>query len=150
MRRALIILPFALLLAASPTATAAARHAVVKTRHSSLGTYLVDSRGRALYLFEKDTGRRSRCTGACARAWPPLITRGKPEAQGRAKASLLSTNRRANGTKQVLYNGHPLYRYAPDGPGDAFGQGVDAFGALWYVLAPSGRAIHTTPAGYTY
>jgi predicted lipoprotein with Yx(FWY)xxD motif len=166
MRKALLILPIALLLAgcgagagqnASAPADAAAKHAVVKTRHTDLGTFLVDARGRTLYLFKKDTGRRSRCSGACAVEWPPLITREKPEAEGSAKASLLSTTRRRNGSKQVLYNGHPLYRYAPDSVGETFGQGLSAFGARWYVVSPSGRAIVSSgsssappPSGYTY
>jgi predicted lipoprotein with Yx(FWY)xxD motif len=130
---------------APPTATVAAKHAVVKTRHDALGTYLVDRRGRTLYLFRKDKGRRSRCYGACAANWPPVTTREKPEAEGRAKQSLLSTSRRRNGARQVVYNGHPLYRFIADGsPGDTNGQGLNAFGARWYVVAPSGRAIRTS------
>src|SRR4051812_9190869 len=110
MRKALLILPIATLVlagcgagaghnASAPSASAAAKHTVVKTRSGDLGTYLVDGRGRTLYLFEKDTGRRSRCTGACASFWPPLTTRGKPAAQGGAKAAKLSTQRRAGGAK---------------------------------------------------
>lgn len=128
-------------------ATGAAKHAKVGTRHGALGTYLVDGRGRTLYLFQKDTGKRSRCSGTCALAWPPLTTREKPEAEDGAKASLLSTSRRSNGARQVVYNGHPLYRFAPDtAPGQTKGQGVNAFGALWYVVAPSGNAIRAAAA----
>lgn len=137
--------------AQAASATAAPKHATVKTRSGALGTYLVDARGRTLYLFEKDTGKRSTCSGACAQAWPPLITRAKPQAAGGAKASLLSTSRRANGAKQVTYKGHPLYFFAPDtAAGQTKGQGVDGFGALWWVLAPSGKAIEssTQPPGY--
>jgi predicted lipoprotein with Yx(FWY)xxD motif len=165
MRRALVILPFALAVAgggaaaagtpaSAPTATASAKHAVVKTHHGDLGTYLVDGRGRTLYLFRKDTGRRSRCSGACAQAWPPVTTRERPEAEGGAKASLLSTSRRKNGKRQVVYNGHPLYRYAPDSVGQTNGQGVNAFGARWYVVARSGKAIRSSgaapPSPYPY
>jgi predicted lipoprotein with Yx(FWY)xxD motif len=129
-------------------ATADARHgkhAVVKTRTTSLGRILVDGRGRTLYLFRKDTGRRSHCSGACAAEWPPLTTRERPEAEGAARQSKLSTSRRAGGARQVLYNGHPLYRYAFDSaPGDTFGQGLSAFGARWFVLGTSGRAM-TSP-----
>ena len=166
MRRALVILPATVALAgggamaagepaSAPSASASAKHATVKTRHGDLGTYLVDGRGRTLYLFRKDTGRRSRCSGACAQAWPPLTTRERPKAEGGAKASLLSTSRRRNGKKQVVYNGHPLYRYAPDSaPGQTSGQGSNAFGARWYVVAPSGKAIRSTgapaPSPYPY
>ena len=144
MRTPLVLITLAALalaLACTGTASAAGR-TVVKTRSTSLGTILVDAKGRTLYLFRKDTGRKSRCSGACAGAWPPLIAHGKPKARGGAKQSRLSTSRRANGARQVLYKGHPLYRYAFDGgPGDTFGEGLLAFGARWYVLAPSGRAI---------
>jgi predicted lipoprotein with Yx(FWY)xxD motif len=160
MRIALTILPASLAVAvagcgagysagapASASASAAAKHAVVTTRHGRLGTYLVDARGRTLYLFRKDTGPRSRCSGTCALAWPPLTTRERPEAEGRAKGRLLSTSKRAGGARQVVYAGHPLYRYEPDtAAGQTRGQGVDAFGARWYVLAPSGRAITKAPA----
>jgi predicted lipoprotein with Yx(FWY)xxD motif len=152
MRRALMLLPVVLALAgwgasgyAASGRPASAKHATVKTRHGALGTYLVDGRGRTLYRFQKDGGRRSRCSGACAQAWPPLITRERPEAQGGAKASRLSTSRRQGGARQVVYAGHPLYRYAPDSaPGDTGGQGVSAFGARWYVVAPSGRVIRSS------
>jgi len=124
--------------------------ATVGARQTSLGRVIVDGKGRTLYLFEKDTGKRSRCSSACAQAWPPLISRGKPVAKGRAKASLLSTSRRGNGSRQVTYGGHPLYRFAPDtAPGQTLGQGVDGFGALWWVVARSGNAITSSSSpGY--
>ena len=117
---------------ASASATLAAKPATVSTRKGQLGTFLVDGKGRTLYLFEKDTGKRSRCSGACA------------------QASLLSTSRRGNGSRQVTYGGHPLYRFAPDtAPGQTLGQGVDGFGALWWVVARSGNAITSSSSpGY--
>ena len=129
-------------------AAAAPKHAVVKTRPTALGTVLVDGQGRTLYRFLKDKGRGSRCSGACAHNWPPQTTSGRPHAAGRAKASLLSTVRRAGGARQVDYAGHPLYRFSLDsGPGKTSGQGIEAFGGRWYVVAPSGRAITKTSSG---
>ena len=158
MRIALVSLAAALAVAGGaygaagrPAATAAASHAIVKTRPSALGTHLVDGQGRTLYRFLKDKGRRSRCSGACAQNWPPLTTSGRPHAAGRAKASLLSTVRRAGGARQVDYAGHPLYRFSLDsGPGKTSGQGIEAFGGRWYVVAPSGRAITRTTSGTGY
>jgi predicted lipoprotein with Yx(FWY)xxD motif len=122
-----------------PSGVAAAS---VSTGSSTLGRILVDSRGRTLYLFEKDTRRRSACAGTCATYWPPLLTRGRPTARGKAAASLLGTIRRADGTTQVTYAGHPLYRYLPDArPGQTNGQDSHDFGAGWYVLSPGGRKI---------
>jgi predicted lipoprotein with Yx(FWY)xxD motif len=155
MRRAAMLIPAALAVAVTAASgsaaagdaahAAASKHAVVKTRHGKLGTYLVDGRGRALYLFQKDRGPSSRCTGACAHDWPPVTTRERPEAEAGAKQSMLSTHRRSGGAKQVVYNGHPLYRYAGDAaPGQTNGQGLNAFGARWYVVAPTGTAIRST------
>jgi predicted lipoprotein with Yx(FWY)xxD motif len=88
--------------------------ATIKTRASSLGRILVDGQGRTLYPFEKDKNGRSACYAQCAKFWPPVLTSGKPTASAGAKASLLGTTRRTNGTRQVTYAGHPLYRYLED------------------------------------
>jgi predicted lipoprotein with Yx(FWY)xxD motif len=120
----------------------AASHAVVKTRHGKLGTFLVGPNGRTLYLFEADKTKKSTCYAACATAWPPLLTSGKPKAAGKTKSSLLGTTKRKDGKKQVTYKGHPLYYFIKDKKaGDTKGQDVDGFGAQWYVVAPSGKQI---------
>jgi predicted lipoprotein with Yx(FWY)xxD motif len=123
-------------------AAAGAGAAAVKTRHAKLGTFLVDGQGRTLYLFQKDRTRKSTCSGDCAAAWPPVLTTGAPKGAGGARKALLGTTRRADGTTQVTYQGQPLYRFAQDAkPGDLKGQGVNAFGARWYAVAPSGRRL---------
>ncbi len=120
----------------------AAGPATVKTRHGKLGTFLVGPNGRTLYLFEKDKTKKSTCYDACATAWPPLLTTGKPKAAGKARASLLGTTKRTDGKTQVTYKGHPLYYFVQDKKaGDTAGEGVDGFGAEWYVLAPNGKKI---------
>jgi predicted lipoprotein with Yx(FWY)xxD motif len=132
----------------SSTATAKAAggsSATVSVANSGLGKILVDSQGRTLYLFQKDTGTKSTCSGGCATAWPPLRTSGKPTAGSGAKASLLGTTARSDGKPQVTYNGHPLYGFQGDTkPGDTTGQGNPGFGAPWYVLSPTGNAITTS------
>jgi predicted lipoprotein with Yx(FWY)xxD motif len=110
--------------------------------NSGLGKILVDSQGRTLYLFAKDSGTKSTCFGGCATAWPPLLASGKPTVGGGAKASLLGTTPRSNGRPQITYNGHPLYGYQGDGKaGETNGQGINGFGAPWYVLSPTGNEI---------
>lgn len=105
-----------------------------------LGTILVDSAGRTLYDFHKDKGSKSACYGACAGAWPPLLTDGDPQAQGPADRSMLGTTKRKDGTVQVTYNGWPLYTYVGDqNPGEANGNDIDQFGAEWYALQPNGQ-----------
>jgi len=118
------------------------RAATIRTQHGALGTFLADGQGRTLYLWEADTGSSSTCSGACAEAWPPALTSATPRAAGDVKASLLGTTKRSDGTTEVTYAGHPLYRYAGDRtPGDTAGQGSQGFGAGWYVLDTSGDKI---------
>lgn len=125
---------------ATPTATAASG-VKVQLRHGSLGRYLVDGRGRTLYLFEKDRGGRSACFGSCASVWPPLLAGGHVARGAGVSAARLGTVRRGGG-RQVTYGGHPLYFYAGDSrAGQTRGEGLNQFGAKWYVLAASGRKI---------
>jgi predicted lipoprotein with Yx(FWY)xxD motif len=115
---------------------------------SGLGKILVDSQGRTVYLFEKDTGPKSMCSGACAQEWPPVTTSGKPSTGDGVTASMVGTTKRSDGTTQVTYNNHPLYRYAGDNnPGDASGQNLDFFGAKWYVLSAAGDKVEGKATG---
>jgi predicted lipoprotein with Yx(FWY)xxD motif len=144
--KANVKLGLAVVLGAALFATAASAAqsggARVLTRSSSLGTHLVDASGRTLYLFEKDKHGRSSCSGQCAGFWPPLLTGGKPVAGHGVKAALLGTTRRSDGKMQVTYGGHPLYRFSLDTKsGQTKGEGLDKFGAEWYVVAPSGKKI---------
>jgi predicted lipoprotein with Yx(FWY)xxD motif len=116
--------------------------ASVSTKTSSLGTFLVDANGRALYLWDADHGSKSTCSGACAQAWPPVTTTGTPKASGAAKASLLGTTKRADGSSEVTYAGHPLYTFAGDTQaGQTTGQGSNGFGAPWWIVTPAGKAL---------
>jgi predicted lipoprotein with Yx(FWY)xxD motif len=145
----LTLLAVAVVLAIATTAGVAvgASHprspAKVGVRSTSLGKILVNGKGVTLYLFEKDKKGKSACSGACATAWPPLLTKGKPRASGGAVASKLGTTKRSDGTTQVTYNRHPLYTFFKDAnkPGRTTGEGVDAFGAEWYVVGTKGSAI---------
>ena len=126
--------------AASGSANGSSTLAVSDT--GGLGKIIVDSKGRTVYLFEKDTGSMSTCSGACAQDWPPVTTNGKPTAGDGLDASLVGTTKRSDGTKQVTYNGHPIYLYAGDNAaGDTNGQGLDVFGAKWYVLSSGGDRV---------
>jgi predicted lipoprotein with Yx(FWY)xxD motif len=124
---------------ASATVTSGAK---VKTRATSLGRIVVNAGGRSLYLFEKDKNRKSACYGSCATYWPPLLTRGKPVAGVDVKAKLLGVTIRKDGSRQVTYAGHPLYRYVADSKaGQTTGEGLNLFGAGWDVVAPSGKKV---------
>ena len=124
--------------------------AAIKVAKNKLGQIIVDSRGRTVYLFEKDKNRQSACYGACAKFWPPVLAKGKPTAGTGAKASLLGVVMRKDGTHQLTYGGHPLYGFVKDkAPGQATGQGLNFFGGGWDVLAPNGNKIESSPAKST-
>ena len=133
--------------ASGPPKTASGQTATVGTASGgNLGTILVDSQGRTLYLFEKDSGTKSACFGACATNWPPLRDSGKPTAGTGLNASLLGTTPRSDGNPQVTYNGHPLYTFVMDQkPGDTKGQGVSAFGGSWFTLNSAGSQVTAQP-----
>ncbi|GIF76536.1 COG4315 family predicted lipoprotein [Asanoa siamensis] len=123
----------------------------VQTRNGPNGAYLTDGQGRSLYLFVADTGNTSTCNGACAAQWPPLVTQGAVVAGNGVDAGKLATSNRQDNTKQATYNNHPLYYFVADtSPGQTNGQGVNAFGALWWLVNPNGDAITSggqSPAG---
>ena len=124
------------------THAAQAKGAVVSTAKTSLGSIVVTSTGRTLYLFGKDRNGKSACSGQCATFWPPLITTGKPSVAGGARASLIGMTKRADGRMQVTYNHHPLYRFVKDTKaGQTNGEGVSAFGAVWNAVSPAGAKI---------
>jgi predicted lipoprotein with Yx(FWY)xxD motif len=117
--------------------------AKVAVAKSPLGRILVDSKGITLYDFVKDKGTTSTCYGACAALWPPLLTTGKPIAGPGVRASLLGTTKRKDGKLEVTYGGHPLYYFVTDRkPGQTTGQGINQFGAPWWVISPAGKEIH--------
>jgi predicted lipoprotein with Yx(FWY)xxD motif len=136
--------------AGTGTAASAATGSVVTiaTKHAKgkLGTILAGGpKQLTVYLFEGDKGKVSSCTGPCAQAWPPVTTSSAAVNGGSARGADIGTIIRPDGTKQVTYAGHPLYYFARDGDsGDAYGQGVKAFGAHWYALAPSGKKVDTS------
>jgi predicted lipoprotein with Yx(FWY)xxD motif len=131
--------------ATAPPKTSSGRSATVGVANTGLGKILVDSKGRTVYLFKKDMGTKSACFGACASNWPPVRASGKPTVGGGTKASLVGTSKRSDGKPQVTYNGHPLYVFTGDQkPGQTTGQGVNAFGAAWFAVSPSGNQVTGT------
>lgn len=114
---------------------------VIKAVGSEYGKVVADAKGEAFYLFDKEDGPKSECYGACAKAWPPVLTSGKPRAGKGVKASLLGTTKRKNGKLQVTYAGQPLYYYVDDSPGNILCQNVDEFGGLWLVVKPNGAPV---------
>ncbi len=119
----------------------AANGTAIKVSSSDYGQILYDADDQAIYLFDKESGPTSECYGACAEAWPPVLTKGEPQAASGADQGLLGTTERDDGTTQVTYNGQPLYYYAHEGPGQVLCQNVEEFGGLWLVVKSSGEPV---------
>jgi predicted lipoprotein with Yx(FWY)xxD motif len=113
---------------------------VITVADSEFGPMLFDESGQAIYLFEKEKTPTPECYDACADAWPPVLTEGAPVAAGGARADLLGTSPRADGSTQVTYAGHPLYFYANEGKNEVRCHNVNLNGGLWLVVTPSGEA----------
>jgi predicted lipoprotein with Yx(FWY)xxD motif len=127
---------------AAPASSPSASGISVSMTSGSHGGYLTGPTGRAVYLWDADTNGKSVCSGACAKAWPPVITKGAPVAMHGITASDLGTITRSDGAKQVTYKGHPLYYFVEDSSaGMTKGQGSDSFGAKWWLVSPAGSAI---------
>jgi predicted lipoprotein with Yx(FWY)xxD motif len=123
----------------SPEARVAATGTTIVARSSRFGRMLWGPKRHAIYIFQRDGRNRSNCYGACAKAWPPVHTRGKPVAGPGIRRSLLGTTRRRGGRFQVTYAGKPLYYYAHEGPGQVLCHNVNLNGGLWWVVGPDGK-----------
>ena len=143
--------------ASSPPSASQSYSATVRTVQATVAgkteTVLVNSQGLPLYYYRPDTAAKSFVTGALARLWPPLTSAAPAAAGLNGKLAVIND---VNG-RQVTYNGHPLYTFADDHPGQVTGQGVQNFFVATPGLAPltnSPTAATTIPAapsgGYGY
>jgi predicted lipoprotein with Yx(FWY)xxD motif len=113
----------------------------IQTADSQFGAVLFDGDDRAIYYFDKEKGSTSECYGACAEAWPPVLTEGAPRAGQGAKGGLLGTTERDDGSTQVTYDGHPLYYYVDDPQGEVLCHNVEEFGGLWLAVQGNGQPV---------
>lgn len=111
----------------------------VATAASALGTILVAPGEMTLYAFAADTRGHSSCSGSCATYWPPVPAADAPAHAVPGVTATFGAITRTDGTRQLTVDGYPVYTYAGDRrAGDVNGQGVNASGGLWWVLAPDG------------
>jgi predicted lipoprotein with Yx(FWY)xxD motif len=104
---------------------------------------LYDASGQPIYLFDAETTSRPECYGDCAKAWPPVLTNGKPRPAGAVEPDLLGTTRRRDGSTQITYAGHPLYFYAHEGKYQVRCHNVTEYGGTWLVVKPNGQPAPT-------
>jgi predicted lipoprotein with Yx(FWY)xxD motif len=133
----------------APSSTAAQSGLTIGTRSTSIGTVLVNAQGKTLYWFAIDTSTTSKCTGACATYWPPVI--GTPKAASGSNLTMkFGTITRSGGQLQATYDGHPLYTYAGDtSAGQTGGNAKNLSGGLWWAMTPSGSKLGAKPAAHT-
>ncbi len=127
---------------ASPTTTVVSSRTIkIGIGDSSLGRVMVDGSGMTLYMFARDRYNVSFCDGQCLVAWPPMMLRSNQtladvELSGGLRRSRLSYALRDDGSRQVTYNGWPLYYWFRDTkPGDVRGQWVND---IWWVMTEDG------------
>jgi predicted lipoprotein with Yx(FWY)xxD motif len=126
----------------SSASASAGSGAGLKTATINGVSVVTNAQGLTLYSFAPDTATVSKCTGACAQIWPPVTG---PAAAGQGVTGTLGTITRSDGSKQVTYNGHPLYTYTADtAAGQAKGNGINVDGGVWHEVTASGQAA---PAG---
>jgi predicted lipoprotein with Yx(FWY)xxD motif len=126
---------FALVVAgASPAAPAATGTALTTTTIGGT-TVLTNAQGFTLYSFAPDTPASSKCYGSCAVYWPPVTGTA---AAGPGLPGKVTTITRTGGSRQLTYNGHPLYTYIGDSaPGQARGNNLNLNGGLWHEVPAS-------------
>lgn len=118
-----------------------ARTPVTVFDHPDLGPILADDQGRVLYVFLRDEAGVSNCYDVCEQNWPVLSVEGVPAA-GEGVTGTLGVMTRNDGTRQVTYEGMPLYYFVADqAAGQANGQGVNG---VWFVVPPD-PATRSTP-----
>jgi predicted lipoprotein with Yx(FWY)xxD motif len=124
--------------ASSPTPPAAngtGTGTVLKTTTIGGTTVLTNASGFTLYSFAPDTPTTSACYGGCAAYWPPVTgsAAASPGLPGR-----IGTITRTDGSRQLTYDGHPLYTYIADtAPGQAKGNNINLNGGVWHEVPVS-------------
>jgi predicted lipoprotein with Yx(FWY)xxD motif len=114
------------------------RGTTVVAADSRFGSILFDASAQAIYLFDAEQSSHPKCYGNCADAWPPVLTKGKPQGKAAVRSELLGTTRRSDGAIQVTYAGHPLYFYAHEGKRQVLCHNVKEFGGTWLAVQPDG------------
>ena len=122
----------------SGSSPAASSGTTLSTMKIGGATVLTNSKGFTLYWFAPDTSTTSKCTGSCAKYWPPVPG---PATAGSGVKGTLGTITRSNGATQATWNGHPLYTYVADtAPGMAKGNGTNLSGGIWHDIVVTGKA----------
>ncbi len=144
MKRSLISFIAVIAMGLLAVAAYAAGNSTVKLASTSIGKILVTGKGFTVYTFSADRHNTDVCVkkSGCTMTWPPVTTKTKAIAGPGLKASLLGTIKLTNGSRQLTYAGHPLYRYSFDSSRAATDYvGAQQFGGHWDALNAAGHAV---------
>jgi predicted lipoprotein with Yx(FWY)xxD motif len=126
----------------STNSVAAVNNAVLMTKsNSSLGQYLTEPNGQALYTYGGDSNGVSNCTGSCLATWPAYQDKG---ATTGLPAGVSTIKRTDNGETQFTYNGMPLYTFVGDSNGQVTGNGVSNFTVAKPAATTSSSSTQST------
>ncbi len=146
MRRLLAILalgPLVVALAAcGGSGSSGSTHVLHVASKAKVGSVLVDAQGRTLYRYTPDHRGKSTCMGGCAAAWPPAIVSASAALDATGVKGSVATTMRADGARQLTFDGMPLYRFSEDrASSDAKGQGALH---IWFVIPAKGATNGAT------
>ena len=129
---------------AATASAAAQRGTTIRLETTSAGKILTANNGFTLYQFSRDSRNKDVCVklSGCKDIWPAVTTQAKPIATKGVNAKLLGTIKLPNGSRQVTYAGHPLYKYSGDlGPRQTDYIGISASGGTWYGVNAKGQRV---------
>lgn len=104
----------------------------------------LNAKSKTVYRFSGDVRGDgvTRCSGACARVWEPVLSSKRPLGEsGAFDPDDFGTILRRDGSSQATYKGWALYTYRGEGRLGAEGAGQRSFGGTWYALRASGKSV---------
>jgi predicted lipoprotein with Yx(FWY)xxD motif len=129
-----ILLLFTTALQTSAATLAAPSHALVKVVSiGKFGPLLVTTKGFALYTWTREKPGQIKCTGSCAKVWPPLLVPVGTHvpATVAGTAGRFGIIVRPGKARQLSYNGRALYTFMGDvKPGQVLCDGVQGWVAV--------------------
>jgi predicted lipoprotein with Yx(FWY)xxD motif len=109
---------------------------------------LANAASRSLYVLSNESAGAVHCTGGCLTTWPPLLVTSATSsiALGAGVSGKIGFVTRSSTTKQVTFNGYPVYTYSGDtGANQTNGEGIAADGGTWTLADAGAKTTAGTP-----
>jgi len=116
---------------------------ITVSQNKTWGPTLTLKDGFTVYRLTKDSNNKSVCTGKCATIWLPVVLAPGQKAPVGVGVTGLGSFARANGAKQVTFQGIPLYTFFKDkSAGQVSGNIKDTWGQWWSI---NPKSPHSAP-----